>query len=177
MSRPLWLLAAALALLALTASPGDAKFLTRLGAGAYSGFNIPIVQDDADNGPLYGLRARLGIPIITFEPAVTFLQNEDADADDIEGVTFEAPEVTSYSFSALIGGAFYGVGGIGWSTVDVPDGSGESSEPTYYIGAGAEIPVGPVAVDVSPRLFIINTAEGASRKNVGILLGINYYFF
>ncbi len=178
MPRTLWLLPAALGLLCATAGSGHAKFLTRLGAGAYGGVNIPVVQDDAATGPLYGLRARLGFPGFTFEPAVTFLENQDEESD-IEGIDFtlEAPEVTSFSFSALIGGSFYGVGGIGWSTVEVPNGTGESSEPTYFVGAGAEIPAGPIAVDVSPRLFIIHTAEGASRKNVGVLVGVHYYFF
>ena len=178
MTRTLWLLAAVLGLLCTTAGSGHAKFLTRLGAGVFSGVNIPVAQDDAATGPLFGLRARLGIPIITFEPAVTFLKNQD-EKSDIEGTDFtlEAPLVTSFSFSALIGGSFYGVGGIGWSTVDVPDGAGESSEPTYYVGAGVEIPAGPIAVDVSPRAFIINTAAGASRKNVGGLVGVHYYFF
>jgi len=175
--RTLASLTLALCLLTLAVPASQAGVLTKLGVGAYSGVNIPIVQDDAGTGPLYGFRGRIGLPIVTFEPAVTFLQNGDGEVD-VNGstISLEAPEVTSYSFSALFGGAFYGLAGIGWSSVNIPDGAGESSEPTYFLGAGAEIGVGPVAVDISPRLYLIQTEDNATRKNVGVLLGINYYF-
>jgi len=174
--RTLAALLLALSLLTLAAAC-DASVFTKLGIGAYSGVNIPIVQDDAGTGPLYGFRGRIGFPLVTLEPAVTILNNADQDAD-VSGstISLEAPEVTSYSFSALFGGSFYGLAGIGWSSINVPDGAGESTEPTYYLGGGAEIGVGPVAVDVSPRLYLIQTADNATRKNVGILIGVNYYF-
>jgi hypothetical protein len=167
----------ALGLLAALAEPSQAGFLTKLGIGAYSGVNIPVVQDDAGTGALYGVRGRIGIPYVTIEPAVTFLDNQDQDVDlDGSTISLEAPSLTSYSFSALFGGAYYGLVGIGWSALEVPDGAGESNEPTYYFGGGAEIGVGPVAIDVSPRLYLVQTADNATRKNVGILIGVNYYF-
>jgi hypothetical protein len=30
---------------------------------------------------------------------------------------------------------------------------------------------------VSPRLFIIQTADKGSRKNIAVMAGINYYMF
>src|SRR5262249_12938906 len=124
-------------LFALIAPASDAGVLTKLGVGAYSGINIPIVQDDAGSGALYGFRGRIGLPIVTIEPAVTFLQNKDQDVDaGGSTITLEAPEVTSYGFSALIGGTVYGLAGIGWSSLNVPGGTGETTEPTYFFGGG-----------------------------------------
>jgi hypothetical protein len=164
-------------LLALIVPASDAGVLTKIGVGAYSGINIPIVQDDAGTGALYGFRGRVGLPIVTFEPAVSFLQNKDQDVDaGGSTITLEAPDVTSYSFSVLFGGMVYGLAGLGWSSVNIPGGNGETNEPSYFFGGGFEIPVGPLAVDVSPRLYLIQTADNASRKNLGVLIGANYYF-
>ena len=177
MTRTLASLMLALGLLALGARSSSASVLTQLGVGAYGGVNIPIVQEDAGTGPLYGVRGRIGIPYVTFEPAVTILHNGDPDVDvDGSTISLDAPEVTSYSFSALFGGSYYALAGIGWSAIDIPQGAGPSNEVTYVFGGGAEIPAGPLAVDVSPRVFLIQTADNASRKHVGILIGLNYYF-
>jgi len=39
-----------------------------------------------------------------------------------------------------------------------------------------EIPVGPVAIDISPRLLVIVTESGASRKHGLVMAGLNYRF-
>lgn len=159
--------------------PGSSNPLTKAGIGAYGVSNIPIVQDDAGKGMLFGIRGRLGLPIITFEPSINFIKNGDGEAD-IDGTTIklEAPKLTSYAFNIMLKGGFmYTTAGIGWTSVDVPGGVGESSEPTYNFGGGIEIGVGVLSIDVSPRLFIINTADSASRKNLLIMAGANYYFF
>jgi hypothetical protein len=158
------------------ASPGVCMPLANVGIGAYGVTNVPIVQDDAETGGLFGIRGRVGLlSLLSFEPSVNFFQNKDAD---VEGVTLEAPEVTSYAFNLVLKtGPLYTTGGIGWSSVDVPGGVGESDEATYNVGGGLELGFGKVAIDVSPRLFIINTEDKASRKNLAIMAGINYYIF
>ncbi len=98
--------------------------------------------------------------------------------DPTTTIKLEAPKLTSYAFNIMLKGGFmYTTAGIGWTSVDVPGGVGESSEPTYNFGGGFEIGVGVISIDVSPRLFIINTADSASRKNLLIMAGANYYFF
>jgi hypothetical protein len=175
--RTLASLTLALGLLGVLAQPSQADFLNRLGIGAYSGVDYPIVQDDAGTGPLYGIRGRIGVPVVTIEPAVTFVENADRDVEaGGSTISLEAPGLTSYSFSLLWGRSLYGLAGIGWSTLDVPNGAGESTEPTYYFGGGGEIGIGPVAVDISPRFSIIQTADNASRKHFSVLVGVNYYF-
>ena len=119
-------------LLLCTAPPSSANLLAKIGVGAYGGTNIPIVQDDAENGALFGIRGRIGIPFFTFEPSVNFLSNGDAE-ETFDGVpapvTFEAPDVRSVAFNVIFkGGLTYGTAGIGWSKVDVPNGVGETTE-------------------------------------------------
>jgi hypothetical protein len=177
--RLLLTLAIGSGLLLGTALPGAANLLAKIGVGAYGGTNIPIVQDDAENGGLFGIRGRISLPIITLEPSINFLGSGDAERT-IEGVpvTFEAPKVTSYAFNVLWQSGFtYGTVGIGRSSVDIPDGVGETTETTYNFGGGVEVGVGPISVDVSPRFFVINTADSASRKSVVLMIGANYYLY
>lgn len=178
MIRLLWSIGLVLGLLAGLAGPSASAplGLTKVGIGAYGGANIPIVQDDAESGGLFGIRGRVGLlSLLMFEPSVNFLKNSDAD---VEGITFEAPKVTSYAFNLILkGGPTYATGGVGVTKLDVPGGTGETNETTYNFGGGVEIGFGPVAVDVSPRLFVIETADSASRKNLAVMAGVNYYFF
>ncbi len=178
--RLLGVLLLATGLLLGFAEPSAALPFAKVGIGAYGGTNIPLVQDDAKTGGLFGIRGRVGLlSLVMFEPSVNFLKNGDGDVDvNGQTVTLEAPKVTSYTFNLLLKGGFtYATGGIGWSSVEIPGGGEKTNEPTYNFGGGVEIGVGPLAVDVSPRLFVINTADKASRKNLEIMLGVNYYMF
>ncbi len=179
MNRYLIALATGLCLicaLAVSAQAG-ALGLAKLGVGAYGVSNIPVVQDDAESGALYGIRGRLGLMrLLAFEPSISFLKNGDAEWE--EGITFEAPEMTSFAFNLVWGGRFYGTAGIGWTSLDIHQpGMDSTKETTYNFGGGIEIPAGPVAIDAGARLFIINTADSASRKNLAIMAGVNYYIF
>jgi hypothetical protein len=150
-----------------------------IGIGAYGGSNIPVAQDDAGTGALFGFRGRLGFPYGTIEPSVNFMGQGDGSTD-FEGteITLEATDIMSYAFNYLVRtGPVYYTAGVGWSTVDIPGGVGESDEATYNFGIGVEFPVGPISIDVSPRAFIINTAGDGSRKNAAIMAGINYQIF
>jgi hypothetical protein len=150
--------------------------LTSLGIGAYGVANIPVVQDDAGAGGLFGARGRLGLigPLV-FEPSITYFSNQDTEVD---GIPFEAPELTSYAFNLLLKwGGSYATGGIGSSWLEIPGGPEGGYETTYNFGGGYEFPAGPVAVDISPRVFVVETADSASRKNVALMAGVNYYFF
>jgi hypothetical protein len=163
--------------LAVLAGPSAAApGLTKVGVGVYGGANIPIVQDDAGSGGLFGVRGRIGLlSILMVEPSFTLLKNGDTEE---EGITFEAADVKTFAFNVILKGGFtYATAGIGVTKLDIPGGVGESDETTYNFGGGAEIGFGPVAVDVSPRLFVIETSDGGSRKNLAVMAGVNYYFF
>lgn len=158
------------------AEPSAALPLAKVGIGGYGVTNIPIVQDDAKSGPLFGIRGRIGLlSILMVEPSINFLKSGDGEE---AGVTFEGPKATSYAFNLILkGGPTYATAGIGWSSLEIPGGTGKSDEPTYNFGGGIELGFGPVSVDVSPRLFIIETADKGSRKSLAVMAGINYYMF
>jgi hypothetical protein len=148
--------------------------------GAYGGANIPVAQDDAETGPMFGIRGRLGFPYGTIEPSVNWLMHGDGTIEDDNGteITVEAPEITSIAINYLVRtGPVYYTAGMGWSPLNIPGGAGESDEATFNFGVGVEFPIGPISIDVCPRAFIINTAGQGSRKDAVIMAGVNYRVF
>jgi len=170
--------------LAASAQAG-AMGLAKLGIGAYGVTNIPVVQDDAESGALYGIRARLGVlSALAIEPSISFIKSGDAEVDyDVEGLegqtlTIEGPDMTSFAVNLVWGGAAYGTAGIGVTSLDLHQpGLDSTSETTYNFGGGAEIAAGPVSIDLSARLYVINNVDKASRKSLAIMAGVNYYIF
>jgi hypothetical protein len=148
----------------------------RFAIGAFGGYQWPIVQDDAEGGALFGGKAKIHIsPMFDIEPNVTWIQNGDADTE--LGGTIPAPEVISYMLNGNLhfGGSFGITGGIGWSSVDIPA-TGSTNNFSFNLGLALEIPVGPLALDISPRFLLINTESGASRKHGLVMAGLNYWF-
>jgi hypothetical protein len=157
----------------LLTSPASAQ---RFAVGAYGGYQWPIVQDDADPGGLFGLKGKFRVsPMLDLEPNITWIKNGDVETD--LGGTLPAPDVISYALNGTLnfGGNFGVTGGIGWSSVDVGIGDA-TNEFTFNAGLALEIPVGPLALDISPRLLVINTESGASRKHALLMAGLNYWF-
>lgn len=178
------LIALVLGLLLIVAAAGSAQAagfgLARLGVGAYGVSNVPLVQEDAENGPLFGIRGRLGVlHALAIEPSVNFLSNGDAElTQEGSSIRLEAPSVTNFSLNLVWGGTFYGTAGIGWTSLDLQQpGLDATLETTYNFGLGTEIPFGPIAIDAGARLYIINNADSASRKHLAIMAGANYYIF
>lgn len=179
--RPALVALALMSVLLLAASErGDCDQTMTIDVGAYGGANIPVAQDDAETGALFGFRGRLGFPYGTIEPSVNWLMHGDGSTEDADGteVTLQAPEVSSIAINYLVRtGPIYYTAGMGWSAVNIPGGVGESDDATFNFGIGAEFGVGPVSIDVSPRAYIINTAGQGSRKDAAIMAGINYRIF
>jgi hypothetical protein len=168
------LVAGALLLALCVAS--SAASAERFAIGAYGGYQWPIVQDDADPGGLFGVKAKVRVaPILDIEPNITWIKNGDADTDS--GDTIPAPDVTSYALNGnlRLGGIFQITAGIGWSSVDLAV-TDSQNKFAFNAGLALEIPVGPLALDISPRLLIINTESGASRKHALLMAGLNYWF-
>jgi hypothetical protein len=164
-----------LAILMMALAPPAAAEMT-FGIGAFGGYQWPIVQDDADPGANFGVKARLGlIPLLELEPNVTWVLNGDAETDS--GGTLPAPDVVSYALNAnlRVGRVFYLTGGIGWASVDVPQ-TVSQNEFAANFGAGIDVPMGPLWLDISPRLLVINTESGASRKHGLVMAGLDYRF-
>ena len=114
MKRLLWVALAALALSAGTARAGS------IGVGVFGGVSVPVLQDDQDNGSLFGVRAPVKlIPLFTVEPFYSYSELGDKTFDIAPGIstTREGSEVTSYGVNAMLtlGGplSFYPFAGIG----------------------------------------------------------------
>ena len=78
--------------------------------------------------------------------------------------------------SAAIGFSLTFTGGLGWTKVDYPAELGSDTNFTWNLGMGLEVGLGPLTADVGPRLWVINTDGGASRKHLGLVAGVSYFF-
>lgn len=182
MNRTRVAVAVAAALCILSTCPAAAAMplgLGRVGIGAYGVTAIPLAQDDAGTGTIIGGRVRVGLTsILGIEGSFTRLSNGDKETD---GINFEGPTGSTFAVNALlrssgVGFSMYLTGGIGTTKLEVPGGLAEDNELTYNVGIGAEVGMGPLALDLSPRLFVIQTEDGASRKHIAGMLGLTYYF-
>lgn len=165
-----------LAVAALLALSGPASAQVGFGVGAYGGYQWPIAQDDADPGGLFGLKGLVGLSgIVEIEPNITWISNGDTQTPS--GGDLPAPDVVSYQLNAnlKLGPAFCVTGGLGWASVDLPQ-TGSQNEFAVNFGIGIRVPVGPLELDASPRLLVINTESGASRKHALLMAGLNYRF-
>jgi hypothetical protein len=152
----------------------------RIGVGAVAGPQLPVAQDDASLGTILGLRARVGVlPMLAAEGTISWLIN--GDGESASGLTMESPSALNYQLHALVrtpglGLFWYLSGGVGLSSLDVPGSLGSQNEFSTSFGVGAELEWGSLAFDLSPRLFVVRTEDGASRKNLGVLVGTTWYF-
>lgn len=168
-------LAVGVLLLVLCATATNAS-AERFAIGAYGGYQWPIVQDDAEPGGLFGLKAKINLaPALDLEPNVTWINNGDTETSS--GGEVPAPEVISYALNANLkfGGMLQITAGLGWSSVDLPI-TGSQNKFSFNAGLALEIPVGPVVIDISPRFLLINTESGASRKHGLLMAGLNLWF-
>ncbi len=152
-----------LGLLAAQATPGLAQ--TPVAAGLGIGVDSPF-QDDAEAGPMFGLRARIGGPAFVFEPSFNWFGGGDYT------------DITSLALNGIARGRLvpwiYWTGGIGWSWVDLEGGTDSPGAITYNVGAGVELPLGPVSLEASPRFFLINTPGEGHREHMLVMFGASY---
>ncbi len=170
MKRSLLVLALVIALpCVLSGAAAAVPFgVAKIGAGIYGVSNTPISLDniDASSSGLFGVRGRVKVlSLLAFEPSYNRLGGSDP-----------LPTINNFTLGFTTGSFIYAAAGVGWSSWDIA-GIGSTTETSYMFGGGAELGVGPVSVDVSPRFFIINNPEGENYKNLAIMAGVNYYFF
>jgi hypothetical protein len=158
------------------------------GVGGFAGINIPVEQEDAENGMVYGLRGRLpAFWALTFEPQVFMLKNGDYDVSFGELTDQVEEDLTSWkatSFGAnLVLGApvrtFAGVrpfvfGGIRLNSLDFDN---RDAETQLGFGAGIGIEFGskPVGFEVRAAGEVFPDGNDSSRKNGLITGGLNIY--
>ncbi len=152
-----------------------------IGLGFYGGASVPIVQEDQDQGTLWGLRAPVKlVPLFTLEPffSSSALGDKTVDLGGFS-TTREGSDVTTFGLNAMLtlGGpvSFYPYAGIG-SAKFKRTGQDESFT-SYHLGLGIGLsPIPKVSVDLRGELQA--AVDGAvSRKMANISLGATYSLF
>lgn len=152
------------------------------GVGAFGGVSIPVVQDDAANGMVFGGHLKLSLGMLGIEPNFTYFKNGDWEFDDLPGETFEGSKVTSVGVNLLLGGGaptgfrFFPFVGAKYYNYkqDIPDFS--DSQLGFDGGLGIEIGSGPIGVEARGSLEVLPLDPEGSRKWVQVTGGLNYYF-
>jgi opacity protein-like surface antigen len=171
----------ALLLVALVALPGVALAGT-IGLGAFGGITIPVVQDDAEQGSVFGLRAPVSlVPLLTVEPY--FAKSGLGDTKStIAGIPYTLDGLDLQSFGANVmltmGGPISFYPFLGISSNSVKRGSGDSQSFTGYQG-GLGLAMSPVPkLSVHLRGELQAIVDGStSRKFGNVTLGASYSLF
>jgi opacity protein-like surface antigen len=167
--------------LVATALLAGAAHAASIGLGFFGGASVPIVQEDQDNGSVWGLRAPVKLlPLLTAEPYFSSAALGDK-TQSVGGfsVTREGSDVTSFGLNAMLtmGGPvrFYPFAGIG--TAKYKRTGQDESFTAYNLGLGLGIGVIP-KLDLDLRGEFQAAADGdVSRKVVNISLGASYAIF
>jgi hypothetical protein len=160
-----------------------------LGAGltAYGGVNIPIAQDNAQSGSIFGLRAPLQMmSALRLEPWMGIANNGDYTLNTaISGSsTFDGGKITSFGLNALLGSPMTGpgfsiafLGGIGSHKLET-EGVETDSRVGYNVGLDMGVGLGSLPLSLSGRAeaVVIPLDGGGSRKNGFITAGLTYKF-
>ena len=177
--------------LVLVMSAGTAGAIVDISAGVFGGMDVPVVNDEAGSGALYGLQAKVTLlPFFALggfyrassygEISETFFEGK---ADEFIG-TVDGGSASSFGLDAYLGTSpaigggvnVYLVGSVGsWKwTRDHRD---DVSEIAFSVGPGVEI-VLPFNVGVEGRaLFqIVPTENSGSIKSFIWFVGANYHF-
>jgi hypothetical protein len=152
--------------------------------GGFAGLNIPIAQEDASSGFLFGVKGRiLLLPFLGLEPNFTYAKYGGKDVEVREkSYTQEGGEITSFGADLLLGSLsgigntkFYGLVGINsnnYTREGIPDESGLG----FALGTGFEFfPTEMFSLEIRGKYHPINLGEGG-RVHVEISGGLNYYF-
>lgn len=148
----------------------------RFAIGAYGGYQWPIAQDDADPGGMFGFKGKFKVaPSFNLEPNINWLLSGDPTTDS--GETITAPDVFSYQLNGnLTFGRMFGItAGLGGAALELPT-TGSENHFAWNFGLALEIPLQRVVIDISPRVLIVNHADGATRKFGYIQAGLNFWF-
>jgi hypothetical protein len=176
--------------LILVVSAGGAGAIVDFSAGAYGGMDIPVVNDEASSGRLFGVQGRVTV-LSWLGLGAHFHKSTYGDVTEtfLEGTpdAFESKldggETTVYAVDAYLGtsGSIGGVnvflvGSFGkwkWTTEYKDD----ISEILWAVGPGVEY-VFPFGLGVEGRgMFqIIPTDNDGSYKSVYWFIGANYHF-
>ena len=173
----------AVAMVLILGSAAGAR-ATGWGVGAFGGATIPLAQDDAARGTLYGAHLRLSVGgMLGIEPNFTYFKNGDWEIDDAPGETFEGSKFTAIGVNLILGGAgpvtgfrFFPFGGAKYYNEKNDFRDFSDSRLGWSAGLGLEIGAGSLGIDIRASGEVLPLDGGGSRKWAHIRGGLNYYF-
>jgi hypothetical protein len=155
-----------------------------IGIGVGGGLNLPIAQDDAGSGFLYGARLRIALAsFVAVEPSLSYFRQGDAEVDlHGQSVVLDGGQSTALGVNLVLGSVgppggmkFYGIIGLA-SHAMKQDGTDDESRLAVSLGPALEAKVGRnLALSLEARLHMISLDGGGARKNVGLSSGLVYY--
>ncbi|MEW5702402.1 MAG: hypothetical protein AB1792_09255 [Candidatus Zixiibacteriota bacterium] len=157
---------------------------TGWGVGGFGGVTIPLVQDDATRGTLYGAHLRLSIGgMLGIEPNFIYFKNGDWEIDDAPGETFDGSKFTSVGVNLILGAAgpvtgfrFFPFAGAKYYNEKNDFRDFSDSHIGWCAGMGLEIGAGSLGIDIRASGEVLPLDGGGSRKWAHIRGGLNYYF-
>ncbi len=165
-----------------TTAKADSKF----GVGVFGGINIPLIQDDASSGNLFGVRGIYSLSSIQIQPYAAFSAVGDYSVTSILGSsTFDGGDLTVFGLDATIGGGGTGFGvyllaGIGSYKLAYDNGLPlDDTQIGYSAGLGFRLNMtnSPLAVDVRLKGAMVRLEGGTgSRKYFLPTVGLSYNF-
>lgn len=180
MKKSISVLGVILVLLMLVSSASAAKF----SLGGFAGLNLPLAQQDAKSGALFGAKGRiLLLPLLGLEPNFSFAKYGGKDVE-VRETTFprEGGDITSFgadivfgSLSAMGKMKIYGLAGMNYNTYKregVPDESGLG----LAFGTGFEyFTTEMLSLEFRAKYHAIKLGDGG-RVQLEFTGGLNYYF-
>ena len=173
------------AALAMTLCLGTgAAYATGWGIGGFGGVSIPIAQDDASNGTVFGAHLKLSLGgMLGIEPNVTYFKNGDWEIDELPGETFEGSKITAVGVNLILGGAgpatgfrFFPFAGVKYYNEKNDFRDFSDGKLGFNGGLGFEIGAGSVGIEARASGEILPLDNDGSRKWVHVRGGLNYYF-
>lgn len=147
-----------------------------IGAGAFGGYAVPVIQDDAGSGVMFGVRVPVSVSsLLTVEPYY-MTSSLDEVTEELGGIEYTRDGFDMRSYGAnviLFGGRFYPFVGLGSYSLE-REGSEDIDEMGWNFGLGIGLPVASkLRLDIRGELDMIVTDE-SSRKFGAATAGLTY---
>jgi len=173
-----------LAVLALLTGLSASAAAGSIGIGVGGGLNLPIAQEDAGSGFLYGARLRIGVAsFAALEPCLSYFRQGDSEVDlHGQSVVLDGGQSTALGLNLILGSIgppggmrIYGVVGLA-SHAMKQEGTDDENRLAVSFGPAVETGIGPnLALSLEARLHLISLDGGGARKNMGLSGGLIYY--
>jgi hypothetical protein len=145
----------------------------------YGGYATPVLQADTGGGAIFGVRAPVGLSVLTLEPFYASSSLGDK-TETLGGLSYTRSgfNLSAFGVSAILGanGTFYPFAGIGsWKLSR--SGSDDITNTGWNFGVGIKVPAGEkISFHIRGEMDMIVNGE-TSRKFGTATAGLSYNLF